>query len=103
MTSPETTDATTLHLGPILDLKAAAGLHAELLKLRGVDLLLDAHEVQRLGGQCLQVLLAALTAWRADGKALSVVSPSEAFIQALTLFGLNPASFEYNQQKEQTA
>ena len=74
-------------LAPVLDLKAAAPLKAALLERRGHPLELDAHDVQRLGGLCLQVLLAAAAAWRADGVPLRVGPRSEAFLDALRLFG----------------
>ena len=48
-----------LMLDPILDLKAAASLQAAILAHRGQALELDASAVQRLGAQCLQVLLSA--------------------------------------------
>jgi chemotaxis protein CheX len=83
-----------------LNLKAAGGLYADLAAARGHDLALDAGEVQRLGGQCLQVLLAARDAWRSDGFDLSIVNPSDAFTQALRLFG---ATFEGSLQKEPLA
>jgi chemotaxis protein CheX len=70
-----------------LNLKAAAGLHADLAGARGHDLALDASDVQRLGGQCLQVLLAASEAWRADGLDFSIINPSDAFTHSLGLFG----------------
>ena len=74
-------------LAPVLDLKAAAPLKAALLERRGHPLELDAHDVQRLGGLCLQILLAAAAAWRADGVSMRVGPRSEAFLDALRLFG----------------
>lgn len=74
-------------LAPVLDLKAATPLKAALMERRGHPLELDAADVQRLGGLCLQVLLAAAAAWRADGVTLRVGPRSEAFIDALRLFG----------------
>ena len=71
----------------VLDLRASAPLQAELLALRGQDLRLDASGVRQLGGQCLQVLLAATSCWQADGQAFAVAAPSAAFVAALALFG----------------
>jgi chemotaxis protein CheX len=70
-----------------LDLSAAGPLAAQLLGLRGVAVTLDASRVERLGGLCLQVLLSAQAAWAADGVALSVISRSQAFDNAMALFG----------------
>jgi len=60
------------------------------LRRRGRSLAMEAGHVQRLGAQCLQVLLAARAAWVADGQALLLRNPSEAFIAALELMGLSP-------------
>ena len=79
--------AESFALPPVLDLKAAAPLKAALLERRGHPLELDAADVQRLGGLCLQVLLAAAAAWRSDNVSLRVGPRSEAFIDALRLFG----------------
>jgi chemotaxis protein CheX len=79
--------AETFELPPIMDIKAAGPLHAELLARRGKPLAMDASNVQRLGGQCLQVLMAAFAAWRADRKALTIASPSDAFRESLALLG----------------
>jgi chemotaxis protein CheX len=77
----------SLALAPVLDLKAAAPLKAALLERRGHPLELDAADVQRLGGLCLQLLLAAAVTWRADGFTMRVGPRSEAFVDALRLFG----------------
>ncbi len=90
----------TLRLAAVLDLKAAADLHRDLMAHRGQDLVLDASDVTRLGGQCLQVLLAAVFAWRAEGKGLSFDHPSVAFIRALDMFGF---AFEGSIHKERLA
>jgi chemotaxis protein CheX len=76
-----------LTLDAILDLKAAGPLKAALLERRGTPLSLDASGVQRLGGLCLQVLLAAERAWASDGQRLEIAPRSAAFDEALTLFG----------------
>ncbi len=79
-----------LQLPAILDLKAAGPLTAELLARRGADLSVGAAEVQRLGGQCLQVLLAAAASWREDQLVLRFEAPSQEFLSALALFGVTP-------------
>lgn len=70
-----------------LDLRAASPLAASLLQRRGRDLALNAAGVRQLGGQCLQVLLAARATWQADGCRLHVVDPSAEFTEALLLLG----------------
>jgi chemotaxis protein CheX len=66
----------TLILAESLDLPTATALRAEILGLRGAPVTLDASSVQRIGGLCLQVLLAARAAWRADDKAFSITGAS---------------------------
>jgi len=80
-------DIPALKLSETLDLCAASALTEALRAARGHDLSLDASDVRRVGGQCLQVLLSATAAWAADGKALTVSSPSSEFIEGVTLLG----------------
>ena len=49
-------------------LKSAGPLLTSLREARGQDVALEAGEVRRVGGQCLQVLIAARTAWAAEGR-----------------------------------
>lgn len=74
----------------VLDLKAAGPLAAAFLARRGADILVDAGEVQRLGGQCLQVLLAAQASWREDRHSWRMQAASVDLLAALELFGVGP-------------
>ncbi len=56
-----------VELAAALDLTAVAALLADVKARRGAPLILDGSNVQRIGGLCLQVLLAAHDAWRVDG------------------------------------
>ncbi len=87
MQNPAPESAAVVRLGQVLDLNAAGPLAHELLALRGRDLELDASAVQRLGAQCLQVLLSARATWDADGAAFAVVQPSDEFTSTLALLG----------------
>jgi chemotaxis protein CheX len=80
-------DAAVLSLAPNLDLQAAEPLRAELMVLRGRPLSIDASQVSRLGGLCLQVLISAQKTWAEDGLPLSVDEPSAAFTEQLASFG----------------
>ncbi len=82
-----TAAADALALGEVLDLKAAAPLAAALLARRGTDLEVDASEVRRLGGLCLQVLLSAASTWEADGATLTILNPAGAFEEGLDRLG----------------
>ena len=77
----------TVRLPLSLDLKAAPQLAAELLAARGADLTLQASDVRRPGGQCLQVLLAAEATWAADGSVFRIAEPSDEFRDACALMG----------------
>jgi anti-anti-sigma regulatory factor len=80
---------TVLELPAVLDLTAAAALHATLLAHRGTPLALDAGAVKRLGGQCLQLLISANRTWAADGVPLRIAATSDAFERDLGLMGLS--------------
>src|SRR3954470_9640778 len=79
--------AAPLVLADCLDLTAAAPLAAELLAARGGPATLDASGVQRLGAQCLQVLLAARTLWSSDGQPWRLTDASPEFSDAAALMG----------------
>ena len=81
------TSSAYLRLAPVLDLKAATALAADILALRGRDLNIDAAHVRRLGAQCLQVLLAARSSWAADGRRLSFTEISDDFREGIALLG----------------
>jgi chemotaxis protein CheX len=76
-----------LTLASVLDLRAAAPLRAALLERRGEAMEVDASEVERLGGLCLQVLLAAQRTWAEDGHAFSISGRSDGFREAIRLLG----------------
>jgi chemotaxis protein CheX len=82
--------ATTLLLPAILDLAAAGPLTERLLAARGSNLSIDATEVLRVGGQCLQVLLAAAKTWSADRASFEIARPSTEFVEAMQRFGIEP-------------
>lgn len=71
-----------------LDLSAAAPLWFSLVGLRGAPIDLDASGVERLGGLCAQVLLAAQAGWRADGVAFRIQNPSATFVDSARLMAV---------------
>ena len=81
----------TLSLPETLDLKAAGPLKTAFMERRGSPVEIEAGQVRRLGGLCLQVLLAARKAWADDGKPFSIMGPSEAFLETTRLFGADGA------------
>ena len=77
----------------VLDITAAGPLTSDLLRLRGKDLVVDASGVERMGAQCVQVLLSASATWVHDGMELELADPSPAFIEGLAAMGLEVANF----------
>jgi chemotaxis protein CheX len=88
-----------LELPSILDLVAAPGLLEAFISRRGDSLTMDAGEVQRLGAQCLQVLLAARAAWAADGQMLVLENLSDEFSATLELLGATPEDLRHDAQR----
>ncbi|WP_395646735.1 STAS domain-containing protein [Terricaulis sp.] len=76
-----------MRLPAILDLSAAAPLLAGVTAHRGEAIEIDASGVERIGGVCLQVLLAANAAWFKDGQDFAIVNPSAGFLSAVRLMG----------------
>jgi chemotaxis protein CheX len=74
-----------------LDMQAAVPLQAALLALRGAGVSVDASGVEKLGGQCLQVLLAARKCWDEAGQDFTIAAMSDSFAAALAGFGVAPA------------
>ncbi|MVA98414.1 STAS domain-containing protein [Nitratireductor sp. CAU 1489] len=78
-------------LSPVLDITAATPLVAELVKMRGKDVTVHAAAVEKIGAQCIQVLLSAAATWSHDGMEFEVAEPSEAFSESLQTMGLEVA------------
>ncbi|TFF22995.1 STAS domain-containing protein [Jiella endophytica] len=77
-------------LPEVLDLKAATPLTEKLMSLRGQNLVVDASKVERLGTQCVQILIAAAATWKDEMAAFSIAEPSDSFISGLQVLGLTP-------------
>jgi chemotaxis protein CheX len=86
-----------LQLPAVLDVKAASALQQQFLDRRGTALQVDASRVERLGGLCLQVLLAAQAAWTADRQALVFENPSHELRAGLGAFGVAPDALTYRE------
>ena len=77
-----------LLLPEVLDLTAAGPLTQSFLSRRGTVLSVDASGVRRVGAQCLQVILAAVTTWKTDGVHMSLEKPTEEFLEGARLLGI---------------
>jgi chemotaxis protein CheX len=89
----ENTHPCVLELPAVLDLKAATPLTVEFLTARGRPIEVDASHVERLGGQCLQVLLCAANSWKIDESPFAIINPSSDFIEGLARLGVSAADF----------
>ncbi|HWA01654.1 MAG TPA: STAS domain-containing protein [Caulobacterales bacterium] len=76
-----------LCLPPMLDLHTAERLKAEFRSCEGAPLDIDARNVERVGGLCLQILIAAANAWRKAGQELRVLGASPAFVEDIRVMG----------------
>lgn len=74
-----------LRLPAILDLGAATPLWTQLCAAQGQALRVDASEVERIGGLCLQLLIAAEAKWSADGVPFAVENPSSVYSEGVRL------------------
>ncbi len=81
---------TPLVLAGALDMRAVGPLLQEVRSRRGAPLRLDGSQVERLGGQCLQVILAARAAWAGDGHGFEICNPSTAMKDGWALMGAEP-------------
>jgi hypothetical protein len=59
---------------------------------------IDAAQVRKLGGQCLQVLLCANATAMQDGVHFEMLHPSEDFMQSITAYGLDLSHFSSQEQ-----
>jgi chemotaxis protein CheX len=70
-----------------LDTRAAPALHEALMALDGQPVTLDGSQVETLGGQCLQILLAAHDAWAKNETPFAFENASEALTAQWSAFG----------------
>lgn len=86
-------DARHVTLPASLDTAAAEPLKAALLGARGAPLTLDASEVERLGGLCLQLLLSARRTWAEDGRVFAIAGASTRFTEQLAALSAPDLTF----------
>ena len=82
----------------MLDLKAALPLRDQFVERRGSALRVDASRVERLGGLCLQVLIAARAAWAEDRHELKFDDASPELLDGLHVFGLPSDALGYQEE-----
>ena len=91
-TKAASAESAVYSLPEVLDLKAATPLMEELLALRGQTVVIDASKVERLGTQCVQILIAAAATWKDEMTSFTIAEPSDSFTSGLQVLGLTPQS-----------
>lgn len=87
-----------IYLPKILDMVAATPLRDNFLIKEGFSVLVNAENVQKLGAQCLQVLLSAKNAWEFNEYDFIVDKPSNEFIEFLSFMGIVIDDLSYLKQ-----
>jgi chemotaxis protein CheX len=77
----------TINLPAVLDLKAAGPLKTQIETHMGSPLDIDVSGVERMGGLCLQVLLAAAETWRAQDLPFRLINPGDSARNDVRLLG----------------
>ena len=73
-----------------LDTSAAEKLRSQLRFAVGNDLILDANDVERIGGLCLEALLTAKQVWAKSGHQMQLKNCSQEFLDDLGSLGVQP-------------
>lgn len=81
--------AIPVKLPPSLDFRAAGALRDQFLAQRGKPVEVDGGDVQRIGGQCIQVLASAQRTWLQDGVDFTLANPSPEMLRALGHVGMD--------------
>lgn len=77
-------------LAPRLDLSAAQGLLTVFTQNQEDDVILDMNDVNYLGAMCLQVMISAASAARAEERGFSMINVSDRVLDQLRAMGLTP-------------
>jgi len=78
---------TTLTLPPSLKSEANKELWTKLDGLKGQHVIIDGSEVERLGGECLETLIAARRHWEKSELRFEISNASTDFIKDLEILG----------------
>ena len=81
--------AKRLVLNAKLDTSSANDLRHEIVDAHGTDLVIDAAQVEFLGGLCTEVLLSARHLWQQQNASLVIENASDALIEHLQRMGLS--------------
>jgi len=84
--------ASKIELNEKLDQRSLQDLFSNLRRAVGQPVELGTSQVRHLGGQCAQVLVAAVRKWSADGIELSI-EETESFVAIVRNLGLEDEMF----------
>jgi len=93
MVEDDTHGPVIIQLRPVLNVTSAMATARQFIDQRGRDVVVDASQVQHLGGQSLQILLSAVRSWTEDGQSFALGDCSDRFLEDLKLFGFEPHHF----------
>lgn len=89
MTQSDTTDTPDeIELPQRLDHAACGKLADRFAKRRGQDILINAGGVTFLSAMAAEILLRARAEWQSDGTGFAFQSPSQGFLEGLSLLGI---------------
>ena len=77
-------------LNPKLDLAAAADLMETMRGRKEEEVVLDFSQVTHFGALCLQVLVAAATSAKSEGRRLTFLNISDRVVDQLRVMGMTP-------------
>jgi chemotaxis protein CheX len=83
----------SLALPEILDLRAAGPLAASLLAAQGSPLILDGSKVEKIGAQCMQLIVSAHLTWERDGINLTLAKASMKLVEGFKAAGIRIEGF----------
>ena len=68
--------------------ETAGALYDFLTAHRRTPVIIDGSDCRRVGGQLSQIMAAAVKTWSTEGVALTIVDPSDAMAEHLSMLGL---------------
>ena len=81
------TEVNKVLLDPVLKSENSIGLWNQINSHKGKNVKIDAAKVERLGGLCLETLVAASLAWKKSGVNFEIINVSDRFLKDVDLLG----------------
>lgn len=87
-----------LYLTKVLDLIEAPSLLDSFIQMKPSNLKIDAQNVERVGTQCIQVLVSAKNKWQEENCDFILVNQSREFLEAMLTIGIKDDDLTYRSQ-----